>query len=98
MTLRLARQPIMRPRNGGSTDRLSANGTGPKVLTPKFASKKWRISAVRPDGGVVTQRTANPRSPGQNPQKLAVFTVRSGHCISMACGTTANFALGMPGA
>jgi len=39
-------------------------------------------SAVWPDGGVVTQRTANPQSPGANPHKFASFRLCSPRGIS----------------
>jgi hypothetical protein len=43
-----------------------------------FGSIGW------PDGGVVTQRTANPLSPGANPHKFARFTLRSLRGVSRA--------------
>ena len=39
-----------------------------------------RISALWPDGGVVTQRTANPHSPRINPPFFPTFAVCSSGC------------------
>ena len=41
-------------------------------------SRNPRKTAVWPDGGVVTQRTANPLKRPGNPQKFAMLPVRSG--------------------
>jgi hypothetical protein len=63
--------------------------------TAKFLCSVPREMAVfrrlRPDGGVVTQRTANPRPDRRFPPLLATFWVRSRQGISIACATIAKF-------
>lgn len=47
-------------------------------------SKNPRISATRPDGGVVTQRTAKPLSRGRNPHFFAMLPFRSERRLALS--------------
>lgn len=57
----------------------TANPVSPQPEN-RAKSRTW------PDGGVVTQRTANPLPRRLTPQFFAIFTVRSPHGIPEAYG------------
>lgn len=54
-------------------------------------SKKRQKSAVRPDGGVVTQRTANPQSSSRLADKFATYPLCSLHGFPWGSAGIANF-------
>lgn len=53
---------------------IAANSEDRTANWQSGSPRKWRKSAVWPDGGVVTQRTANPPSPRRIADKFARFT------------------------
>lgn len=61
----------------------------PQVQTPRNP----RECDVRRDGGVVTQRTANPPTASLLANKFARFTVRSTHGIPWVLSAAANSTL-----
>lgn len=56
-----------------------------------LAARNPQKTAIRPDGGVVTQRTANPQSSQLLSQQFARFTVCSTHGKPWVFGPTANY-------
>lgn len=66
-----------------------------KLLTAQDSgANQGRLSGhkllKRPDGGEVTQRTANPRPTRRNPRLLAIFAFRSRRYVSSAYAASAN--------
>jgi hypothetical protein len=70
-------------RNERGTKRETANCGRIAVLTSSSGpARNGGNLPLRPDGGVVTQRTANPLPRRGKPPQLAQFTVCSAHGIS----------------